>query len=121
MAMVVLGLAAAGVLLPFVSAAEVQKEATRQVMAAKLASDLSEQIHNTTYADVIGTWHGYAESTGQVRNALGVVFSDPVYSRFGRSVTCQTAAVAGVDLIWVTVTVTWDGREMIRFSSLIGP
>jgi prepilin-type N-terminal cleavage/methylation domain-containing protein len=121
MAMVILGLAAGGVLLPFVSAAQVQKEATRQVIAAKLASDLIEQIHNTNYAGVIGTWNGYTESTGQVRNAVGILFTDPVYKRFGRSVTCQTATVAGVNLIWVTVTVTCDGREMMKLSSLIGP
>lgn len=119
MAMVILGLAAAGVLLPFVSAAEVQKEATRQVMAAKLASDKLEEIHDAAYEDIPD--YAGTEIQGQVKNAFGINFSDPVYSRFGRSVTCQTATVAGADLIWVTVTVTWDGREMIQLSSLIGP
>jgi prepilin-type N-terminal cleavage/methylation domain-containing protein len=55
MAMVILGLAAGGVLLPFLSAAQVQKEATDQVIAAKLASDLIEQIHNTSYGSGCGS------------------------------------------------------------------
>ena len=120
MAMVILAAAAAGILLPFTAAAGVQQEATRQVIAARLASDLAEQIHNTDYADILAYWNGYTESAGQVKNAIGIAFSDPVYHRFGRSVSCQTATVAETDLLWVTVTVTFDGREMMALKMLIG-
>lgn len=121
MAMVILGMAAAGVLLPFISAAGIQKEATHRVIAAKLASDLTEQIRNTSFANIVSTWDGYTESQGQVKNALGIVFSDPAYSRFGRSVSCQTADVAGAELLWTTVTVTCDGLDIMTLKTLIGP
>ena len=44
MATVVLGIAAAGVLLPFVSGAAVQAEGAHRTLAAKLASDLMEEF-----------------------------------------------------------------------------
>ena len=120
-AMVILALAAGGLLLPFTAAAQAQKEASGQILAAKLGSDLMEQIQNTDFAAVVGTWDGYSEPAGQVRNATGSLFADPVYKRFGRSVRCQTAAASGMDMIWATVTVTCDGRQMLKLYSLIGP
>lgn len=119
MAMVILGMAAAGVLLPFVSAAGIQQEAAHRVIAAKLASDKLEEICNVAYEDIPS--RAGTELQGQVKNALGINFSDPVYSRFGRSVTCQTAAVGGVDMLWITVAVTCDGIEIMNLKTLIGP
>ena len=54
-AMVILALAAGGILLPFTAAAQAQKEASGQILAAKLGSDLMEQIQNTDFAAVVGT------------------------------------------------------------------
>lgn len=124
MAMVVLGIAAAGVLLPFVSAAQVQREAVCQVLAARLASDLMEQIVSTPFEEIETRWDGYAESEGQVKNASGDLFSDPVYGGFRRQVVCQRASlegVEGVELLWVTVRVFHRDREMMQFPYLIGP
>ncbi len=124
MAMVILGAAAAGVLLPFVSAARVQTEAACQVLAAKLASDLLEQMLSTPFDQIETRWNGYTEAEGQVKNASGEVFFDRFYSRFSRQAVCQRAAlegVEGVQLLWLTVNVSYGGREMIRLQSLAGP
>lgn len=122
MAMVILGVAAAGVLLPFVSAAQVQREATCQVLAARLASDLMEQIVSTPFADIETQWGGYTEAEGQVKNASGVPFSDSIYSRFSRSVDIESVEVVkGTDCLIGTVCVNYDGRELVRLKFLAGP
>ncbi|MHC4507609.1 MAG: type IV pilus modification PilV family protein [Planctomycetota bacterium] len=109
LAVVVLGIAAAGVLLPFVSGAAVRAEGVRRTLAAGLASDLMEQIiklpfhdpdDETSYNpgpepgetgaanfDNIDDYHGYIEAQGQVKDAAGVAFTDPKYANFSRNVT----------------------------------
>ena len=52
-ATVVLGIAAAGVLLPFTSGATVRAEGMRRTLAAKLASDLMEEIIGTEFDQII--------------------------------------------------------------------
>jgi len=49
MAVVVLGIAAASLLLPFVSGAAVRAEGINRTLAARLASDLMEEIVNTPF------------------------------------------------------------------------
>ncbi|MDD5135632.1 MAG: type II secretion system protein [Phycisphaerae bacterium] len=49
MALVILSIAAAGLLLPFASSAEVQRQGCNETLAAKLASDLTEQIIATDF------------------------------------------------------------------------
>ena len=121
MAMVILSIAAAGVILPFSGAASVQREASRKTLAAKLASDLLEQVSSTDFDDVILTYDGYTENAGQMENAYGEVLSDTIYSGFSRSVTCSDVYVANVGLILATVQVNCDETEMITLSTLIGP
>jgi len=48
-ATVVLGIAAAGVLLPYTVGAAVRAEGTRRTLAAKLAGDLMEEIVSTPF------------------------------------------------------------------------
>jgi type II secretory pathway pseudopilin PulG len=66
MALVLLGVAAAGVLLPFSRGAAVQAEGLRVVLAARLADDLMERILATPPSQVVSTWNGYTEAQGQV-------------------------------------------------------
>jgi prepilin-type N-terminal cleavage/methylation domain-containing protein len=117
LAVVVLGIAAAGVLLPFVSGAAVRAEGTRRTLAAGLASDLMEQILRLPFHDPAGgtsdyspgpepgetqpanfdnidDFHGYTESEGQVKDATGAVFTDPKYVNFSRNVTCAYVAAS---------------------------
>ena len=66
MALVLLGMAAAGVLLPFSDGASVQAEGRRRTLAALLADDLLARIATTPPSQIVATWNGYAEAQGQV-------------------------------------------------------
>ena len=120
-AMVILAFAAAAVTLPFTSSASVQQETARRTLAARLAADKIEEISagydSGTYQD------GYTESepVGQIRNAAGEIFTDPMYQNFSREVTCTNATVADVDLLWVSVKVSYNGTEVITLDTLMGP
>ena len=112
MAVVVLGIAAASVLLPFVSGAAVRAEGINRTLAARLASDLMEQILRRPFHDPNGTeydvipgpdaggagfaaydniydFHDYDEPQGQVKDATGAVFTDSKYANFSRNVECN--------------------------------
>jgi prepilin-type N-terminal cleavage/methylation domain-containing protein len=112
MAVAVLGIAAASVLLPFVSGAALRTEGVNRTLAARLASDLMEQILRLPFHDPDGPaydyhpgpdagetgpanfdniddYHGYKELEGQVKDAAGAVFTDSNYKRFSRNVTCE--------------------------------
>ena len=119
MATVVLAVAASGVILPFAGGAAVQAEGSRRTLAAKLASDLLEEIAAADFNDV-PSYDGYSESAGQVKKVTGQIFADPVYSDFSRSATCQAADVANVPLFWATVRVDYRNREVVRLGTLVG-
>jgi MSHA pilin protein MshD len=116
MAVVVLGIAAAGVLLPFSSGARVRAEGIRRTLGARLASDLMEEIIRKPFHDPGGSlydynpgpdvgetgfadfdnlddFHDYAEPQGQVRDATGTVFTDSNYANFSRDVICEYVTV----------------------------
>jgi len=145
MAVVVLGIAAASVLLPFVSGAAVRAEGINRTLAARLASDLMEQIlrlpfhdpdDKTSYSpgpdagdlDNIDDYHGYNETQGQVKDATGVVFTDSKYANFSRNVTCVYHAMSPqpapgsleeCDFISVTVQVNYNGKQMATIIRLV--
>jgi hypothetical protein len=129
MALVLLGLAAAGVLLPFGDGATVQAEGWHQTLGAKLANDLLERIVNTPFKQVVSVWDGYTEATGQVKDAGGAVFTDPMYTGFGRNVSCHPAYVPQQvmsgsmqitpDFLVVTVQVTYQGRLIASLNRLV--
>jgi prepilin-type N-terminal cleavage/methylation domain-containing protein len=112
MAVVVLGIAAASLLLPFISGATVRAEGVNRTLAARLASDLMEEILRLPFHDPSGPssdynpgpesgentpskfdniddYDGYTESQGQVTNVDWEVFTDPAYANFSRNVTCE--------------------------------
>lgn len=128
MALVILGMAAAGVLLPFSSGATAQAEGIHRTLAARLASDLMDQIVATPFSSVVANWNGYAETQGRVKDAAGVVFSDPMYARFSRDVTCvanigvypQTGVSPDTGFILVFVRVYDRGQPVVTLSRLIG-
>ena len=126
-AMVLLGLAAAGVLLPYSHGAVVQAEGARMTLAAELASDLMERIMATPRSEVVSAWTGYAEAQGKIRNAGGAVFSDPGYASFSRKVNCyadvfvsqETDPSLPSDFLLVSVEVSYQGRVMATLDRLI--
>ena len=73
LAVVVLGIAAAGLLLPFSSGARLRVEGMHRTLGAKLASHLMEQIVHTSFDQIMDDYDGYSEAEGQVKNAAGVM------------------------------------------------
>jgi len=128
LAVVVLGIAAAGVLLPFVSGAAVRAEGARRTLAAGLASDLMEQIIRTPFDQIVAGYNNYAELQGQVKDATGTVFADPKYANFSRNVTCAYVAAspqpapsdpAQCNFILVMVQVDYSGKETATIRRLV--
>jgi prepilin-type N-terminal cleavage/methylation domain-containing protein len=132
-ATVVLAIAAAGVLMPFVAGTSVRVEGQRRMLAAKLAGDLMEQIINTIKTDpneIVTPW-SYSETQGQVTDATEAVFSDPAYSSYSREAACVEVYVnqeegyydpVGADapiFLCATVKVYYNGRETASVSRLI--
>ncbi len=117
LAMVVLGIAAAGVLLPFTSGAKVRAEGIHRTLAAKLASGLMEEILNTPFENIEEIVDEHQEET----------FPDPLYSNFSRGATCAYAYVPQqsprdedqCNYICVTVWVKYNGREIVVINRLI--
>lgn len=125
MATVVLGIAAAGVLLPFVSGAAVQAEGTYRTLGANLAGDLVERAINTPFAQIVATYNGYTEPQAQIRDAGGALFTDPKYARFSRSASCeyvympqQSGATEPV-FIRVTVRAYYGGKPVATITRLV--
>ena len=125
MATVVLGIAAAGVLLPFMSGASVRAEGEHRTLAAKLASDLMEEIIKTPFGQIVTNYNGYTESQGQVKDASGVVFTDSNYTEFSRDATCeyvyvpQESGTTEAGFLRATVRVYYNGRETAIINRLI--
>jgi len=124
MATVVLGIAAAGVLLPFTSGAAVRAEGMRRTLGAKLAGELMEQIISTPFNDIV-TKYNYTESQVQVKSAGGVVFTDTQYAKFSRSVSCeyvyvpQQGGATEPIFIRVTVRVYYSGKQIATINRLV--
>jgi len=148
MAVVVLSIAAAGVLIPFSSGAVARAEGGRRTLSAKLASDLIEQILVKPFHDPDGSaydynpgpdtgesvfgefdniddFHGYSEVQGQIKEASGTVFTDPSYINFSRSVNCeyvyvpQDSRTTAPTYILITVLVQYNGKQMASISRLV--
>jgi prepilin-type N-terminal cleavage/methylation domain-containing protein len=120
MATVLLAIAATGVIHPFAAGAAVQAEGWRRSLAAKLASDLLEEVIDTDYDQIASTWTSYTEAQGGVKDYRGVVFTDLAYAKFSRDVTLQTTTdLANIEHLWVTVRVYRNGDETAKLSTLV--
>lgn len=126
MATVVLGIAAAGVLLPFTSGASVRAEGMRRTLAAKLAGDLMEEIINTPFDQILAGYDGYAELQGQVKDVSGAAFTDSNYTNFSRDVSCeyvrvpQESETGELKFVRVTVRVYYSGKQIAIINRLVG-
>jgi len=120
MATLVLGIAAAGVLLPFTSGAAARAEGMRGTLAAKLASDLMEEIINTEFNDIINKYGTYTEIQGHIISDFytSTEFTDPMYANFSRGAHCVWDETQDF-FILVTVWVKYDGREIAVINRLI--
>ena len=125
MAMVVLGLAASGLLMPFTSGTKVRDEGSLRTLASRLATDLTEQIAVTDFDMIVADWDGYSEADGQVKDCTGAVFTDDDYAKFRRQVSCDYVYVPQESGSWqarfilVNVAVYYSGRETAVVNRLI--
>ena len=126
-ATVVLGIAAAGVLLPFTSGAAVRAEGMRRTLGAKLAGDLMEEIISTEFDDIMNKYGTYTESQGHIISDFytGAEFTDPMYANFSRDASCEYVRVpqeseAGEPkFIRATVRVYYSGKQIAIINRLI--
>lgn len=126
MATLILGIAAAGVLLPFTSGLAARAEGERRTLSAELASGLMEKIISD-YSNGINiiAKYNYTEPEGQVKDANGTAFTDLNYARFGRDVSCANAYVpqesgtGEAKFICAKVRVYYEGREIANIERLI--
>ncbi len=125
MATIVLGIAAAGVLLPFSTGAAVQAEGVRRTLGAKLASDLMQEIVNTPFGQIVAGYNAYSEAEGMVKDTNGVVFADSYYANYSRDSICNYVYVpqesgAGVSkFVRLTVRVYYRGKEIAIIHRLV--
>jgi len=124
LAMVLLGIAAAGVLLPFASGASVQADGLHRTLGAVLANDLIEQIASTPFDQIVAAYN-YAESPGQMKDASGTTLSNSMYANFSREVRCQYVHVPQQDdavtanFVLATVEVAYRGLSIVTINRLI--
>ncbi len=124
LAMVLLGIAAAGVLLPFASGASVQADGVRRTLGAVLANDLIEQVTATSFDQIVATYN-YTESQGQLKDSSGTTLTDAIYAKYGREVSCQYVHVPQQDdavaasFILATVHVYYQGLDIVTINRLI--
>jgi hypothetical protein len=127
--MVILGMAAAGVLLPFADGASAQAEGMHRSMAAGLANDLLERILTTPFDQVASAppqgWNGYTEAQGQVKDASGTIFTDPIYANYSRDVSCthvyvpQQGGMVAPNFALACVRVYYRGKQIAAVDRLI--
>lgn len=127
MATVVLGIAAVGVLLPFTSGAAARAEGMHRTLAAKLAGELMEQIISAPFSQIVAKYNGYTEPQVQVKDASGVLLTDPIYANFSRNVSCQYVTVPQqtpreeqqCNFILITVRVYYSGNQIASINRLV--
>ncbi len=120
LAMVILSMAAAGVLLPAVSGASVQAEGLHRTLGAILANDAIERIVSTPFDQIVANLgdYNYTEPQGQLKDASGTTFTDSMYENFSREVTCAWDPNQDF-FILVTVRVLYLGQELTSVMRLI--
>lgn len=125
LAMVLLGLAATGILLPFSGGAAVQAEGMHRTLGAMLANDLMERIAGTPFGDIVTRYGDHLEPQGQVEDAGETPYTDPMYANFSREAKCkyvytsQQGGEVAPNFILATVRVAYLGRDVATVHRLI--
>lgn len=124
-ATVILGIAAAGILMPFTSGQVVRAEGVHRTLGVKLAADLMEKIVNTPFNQIVAGYNGYSEPKGQVKDSADVVFTDLNYVNFSRDVSCssvyvpQESGTGQSKFILAAVRVYYNGKQIAIINRLI--
>jgi|GEM_PF-1044085 len=125
LAVVLLGIAASSVLLPFSAGAIIHKEGTARTLASNLASEQLEKVLQTPFTQVVSKWNNFAEQPCQITDAEGDILTGAAYSAFTRKTTCsyvyvgQQSGSLPPSLISVTVEVSYRGAPLVTVNRLI--
>jgi type II secretory pathway pseudopilin PulG len=125
LAVVLLGMAASSVLLPFTTGTIVRKEGARRTLAANLASEQMEKVIMTPFSQIISTWNNTTENTGQLKDGQGNTLTSSAYDSFSRTTTCksvlvsQQSGVLGSSLISINVVVLYKGAPLVTLNRLV--
>jgi Tfp pilus assembly protein PilV len=125
LAVVLLGVAASSVLLPFTTGTIVRKEGARRTLASNLAAEQMEKVTRTSFSQIIPTWNNTTENAGQLKDAQGNILTGSVYASFSRTTTCssvwvsQQADVLSSSLITIKVEVLYKGETLVSLNRLV--
>lgn len=125
LAVAILGIATAGVLVPYTTGAALRAQGHRRTTASRLAGDLMEQILDTPFENVVEQFDSYTEPQGQIKDANGTVFTDPAYDNFSREANCtyvyvpQETGNTQPVFIRAEVTVSYANQRLITINRLI--
>jgi prepilin-type N-terminal cleavage/methylation domain-containing protein len=120
MAMVILAVAASGIFLSFATAASLQTEAHRRVLASRLAADMAQTIAATTFDQIETSF-----PAGFSQTASGMGNTGDAYTYFRCTVIANDTVPVNdggqaVNLIRITVAAYYKDMEMTRVTTLIG-
>ena len=124
-AIVVLGIAASGILLPYTSGAAARQDGVNRTLAIKLASDLMEDIVSRPYNQIIPIYGNLIEAKGNMVDGWGTALSGPAYSKFSRQAHCiyiytpQESGSVPAKMIRAEVQVNYDGTKIVLLERLI--
>ena len=125
LAIVLLGIAASSVLLPFTTGTIVRKEGAQRTLVANLASEQMEKVTMTSFSQIIPTWNNTTESAGELKDGQGNTLTGSVYDSFSRMTTCrsvlasQQAGVLSSSLISIKVEVLYKGATLVSLNRLV--
>jgi type II secretory pathway pseudopilin PulG len=125
LAVVLLGIAASSVLLPFTTGTVVRREGAQRTLAANMAAEQMEKVTRTPFSQIIPTWNNTTEIVGQLKDAQGNTLTGSVYSPFSRTTTCksvlasQQAGVLSPSLISIKVEVLYKGATLVSLNRLV--
>ncbi len=125
LAVVLLGIAASSILLPFTAGAILRKEGAARTLASNLASEQMEKVLRTPAADIIATWNNHTEEAGELTDSAGNTLAGNTYSALARTTTCsyvrvgQQSGLIAPSLIHVTVDVSYRGAILVSLNRLI--
>lgn len=131
--------------LPFTAGAQNEQDSARLTVAVALAEGLMEEILSKPFDDPAGNqtpgpeaaetsrssyaniddYHGYAEAAGQIKDASGAVFTDPLATGLSRSATVEYVYLSGqsaaqqASVVRVTVTVKYKTQTVSTVRRLV--
>ncbi|MCY2924107.1 MAG: prepilin-type N-terminal cleavage/methylation domain-containing protein [Planctomycetota bacterium] len=131
--------------LPFTAGAQNEQDSARTTLAVALAEGLMEEILSKPFDDPAGNqtpgpeaaetsrslydniddYHNYSDPAGQIKDANGVVFTDPLATGVSRSATVEYVYLSGqsatqaATIVRVTVTVKYKTQVVSTLQRLV--